>query len=155
MYSAVIRPAITYGAPIWHSITDIRARKSQNQRCSTLQNIGLRTVSGAFRATPIPVLEAECTIPPIDLYMDSLHASFHQRLIRSKTQELINLACSRIRNQLRGRRGRYKHYKLTPGQARNRWASQRFINHSNEATLSKQYLNPQLYSSLKHWLADR
>ena len=136
VFSAMIRPAITYGAPIWHSVTDIKTRKSHIQKCKTLQNTGLRTVAGAFRATPIPVLEAECTIPPIDLYMDTLHASFHQRLLRSKTQALIDSACQRIRNQLRGRRGRRRHSKPTPGQARKRWASKRFIDHSNETTLT-------------------
>ena len=86
--------------------------------------------------------------------MDTLYASFHQRLLRSKTQTLIDSACQRIRNQLRGRRGRRRHSKPTPGQARKRWASKRFIDHSNETTLTAQYLDPQLYSSPAKWLID-
>ena len=155
VFSAMIRPAITYGAPIWHSITDIKPRKSQTRRCGSIQNTGLRIVTGAFKATPLQSLEAECTIPPIDLYMDSLHASFQLRLLRSKTQPLIDSACLRIRNQLRGRRGRRKHYKLTPGQTRKRWVLQRFIDHSNETTLAAQYQNPRLHSSPAKWLQEQ
>lgn len=45
-----------------------------------MQNKCLRTVTGAFKATPIPVLEAERFIAPIDVHLDQLQAKARYRL---------------------------------------------------------------------------
>jgi hypothetical protein len=56
IYQAVVRPALAYGAALWHQPTSSKpkglATKLQKQ-----QNQGLLTVLGAFKAIPIRQLE--------------------------------------------------------------------------------------------------
>lgn len=125
VYTAVIRPALTYGSPVWHTPETLRhSRKTVNKKLQTIQNTGIRRVLGAYKATPTAVLEAEAGIPPIDLHIDSLQLKARQRLHSSGMTTLINQACSRIRSQLRGRRGRTRTHQRTPGQAKTTWAQE-------------------------------
>jgi hypothetical protein len=78
VYSAVVRPALTYGAAIWHTPTKGPNGKVQGlaAKLEKIQNKCLRVVAGAYRATPIRSLETETFTPPIDLYLDSRLATF-------------------------------------------------------------------------------
>jgi hypothetical protein len=73
IYSAVVRPSLAYGATIWHQ----PSRENRMQLAGAeapldkFQNQGLRTVAGAFRATPVRALETETFTPPLNLYLDS------------------------------------------------------------------------------------
>jgi hypothetical protein len=90
---------------------------------TSIQNKCLRIVSGAYRATPISVLEAETFIPPLDLYLDARLAQFRLRHKESGMEELVKNACLKIRNKLRGRRRRRQQQPTqTEGEARTQWA---------------------------------
>jgi hypothetical protein len=82
VYSAVVRPAIAYGAAVWH--TPIKGPKEVAQgmaaKLERIQNKCLRVVAGAYKATPIRSLEVETFTPPIDLYLDGRLAAFQKRL---------------------------------------------------------------------------
>ena len=80
VYTAVVRPAMTYGSIVWHTPKDVNRNKSITSNLAVIQNRCLRTVAGAFKATPIPVLEAETHIVPIDVYLDQLQAKARYRL---------------------------------------------------------------------------
>ena len=71
IYSAVIRPQLAYAAAVWHSPWE-----KTSSKIKSTQNKCLRTIAGAFKATPIPTLEAETFIPPIDLYMNGRVVAF-------------------------------------------------------------------------------
>jgi len=91
VFTAVIRPAMTYGSPVWHTPETLRhSRKTVNKKLQVIQNTALRRVLGAYRATPTAVLEAEAGVPPVDLYLDSLQLKARQRLYTSGTTALIN-----------------------------------------------------------------
>src|SRR3982074_3898507 len=70
VYSAVIRPAMAYGAAAWH--TPAKGPNGNVQgvaaKLERIQNKCLRVVAGAYRATPIRSLEVETCTPPLDLY---------------------------------------------------------------------------------------
>ena len=51
VYTAVVRPSMTYGATVWHSPSSPPAAK-----LATLQNKCLRAITGAYRATKIKSL---------------------------------------------------------------------------------------------------
>ncbi|PQE33417.1 reverse transcriptase protein [Rutstroemia sp. NJR-2017a WRK4] len=79
IYSSVVRPMLTYGAMLWHSPTEGKA-KGVAAKLRTVQNKCLRTIAGAYSATPIQALETGTFTPPIDLYLDSRIAAFQRRL---------------------------------------------------------------------------
>ena len=65
LYLAIIRASLTYGATAWHCPNlqlKGTARDLQKQ-----QNIGLRTVLGAFKRYSISQLHTESYVPPLHL----------------------------------------------------------------------------------------
>jgi hypothetical protein len=125
LYTAIIRPAITYGAGTWHSTSDSPAKsKGLATRLATIQNQCLRIVGGAYRATPIRSLEVETHIPPIDLQLDYLNAKAQSRLEDAGHSLAIRQACATIRQRLARGRGRRRRAPKTPGQKREAWLRQ-------------------------------
>lgn len=99
VYTTVIRPALTYASHIWHrpgpkSPAILRTARS-------IQNRNLRTVCGAFKATPIRSLETLAHVPPIDLYLDGRTAAFQGRLTR-EVRDMESRINTRIARTLGG-----------------------------------------------------
>ncbi|TVY59574.1 putative RNA-directed DNA polymerase from transposon X-element, partial [Lachnellula suecica] len=122
IYSSVIRPAITYGAPTWHEPSKGKAIRVGLQ-AQKAQNRALRTVTGAFKATPIRALEVEAYVPPMDLYLHDKIANFQQRLDNSPVQQQIVDACKRI--QRRTKQKIKQRQIRTTGEKRKEWANSR------------------------------
>lgn len=81
VYSAVVRPAMTYGATVWHSPLGTKdARKGAVDKMVILQIKCLRIMAGAYKATPVEVLHAETLIPPMQEHLDQLQAKARSRL---------------------------------------------------------------------------
>lgn len=103
IYTKVIRGAIAYGAGVWHLPGGLKP-KGIPRNLLTTQSQCLRTVSGAYRATPVRNLETETATPPLDLYLNRRVAEFEQRLGRSGKDDLIRSACRAVATRLRQRR---------------------------------------------------
>ena len=107
IYSAVIKPSLAYGSAVWLLPTD---EKEQTRRRSQpkgparemrkIQNRCLRAITGAYRATPIPVLEVEAFIPPLDLALDAKLAQFRLRHRQSGMERVVSATCEQIRRKL-------------------------------------------------------
>lgn len=94
VYSAVVRPALSHGSTVWHSPPENKdLPKSADSKMSVIQNKCLRTVSGAYKATPIRTLEAETYIPPMPLYLKHLQVKARYRLQISGQPKSIAKAC--------------------------------------------------------------
>ena len=91
MYSAVVRPALAYGAGVWHTLGQNSAR-GLAAKLQPIQNKCLRAVAGAYKATPVRALETETYTPPLDLYLDGRLAAFRARLATSQVGQLIQEA---------------------------------------------------------------
>jgi hypothetical protein len=77
LYTAVVRPAITTGCPAWWAPPSTPFfRKGMGEELLKIENRCLRTISGAYKATPVLSLQAEVGIPPLPLHMDGRHARF-------------------------------------------------------------------------------
>ena len=75
IYLSMIRPAIGYAAAIWYipeGLKGIGFRSSRGylHTLEIIQNQGLRRVLGAFKAIPIPILEAEAVIQLIEIWLE-------------------------------------------------------------------------------------
>ena len=65
----VVRPAMTYGASVWHSPKETEAKGlGPAAKLITLENKCLRSITGAYKATNIKALEAEAGVMPLDMY---------------------------------------------------------------------------------------
>lgn len=138
IYSAVIRPAIAYGAAIWHSPTTVEGETENREgdkkptgpvkKLMKVQNECLRTIAGAFKATPTSALEVETAIPPLDLYLNERIASFRYRHQTKGMQELVSAACEQTRRKLartrRRRRRKSEGPASTEGERRSKWAEE-------------------------------
>ena len=98
---------MTYGALIWFTPEGRETAKlSLTRPLEVIQNRCLRTIAGAYRATPVPLLESETGIPPLRNHLAKLQAQYQLRKQNSPITKTIASACERIRNQLQGSRGR-------------------------------------------------
>ena len=98
VFSAVIRPVMTYASQIWYNPEGKEQTKETLLKpLRIIQNRCLRTVSRAYRATPIPVLEVETGIEPIHLHLAGLQANYQNRRKNQPTTKLVHKAKERIK----------------------------------------------------------
>ena len=104
---------MTFGSTVWHTPRQLKGAKLIENKLAVIQDRCLRTVAGAYRATPVPVLEAETHIPPIAIQLNRLQRNARRRLEHSSGH--IKKSCKLIAETLRGARGRRRNAALTPG----------------------------------------
>ena len=122
-----MRPALTYGAAIWHTPTKSQSNTGQGvaAKLGKIQNKCLRTVTGAYKATPTRTLEVEAYVPPMDLFLDSRIAAFQARLAGSKVEQFIDNTCRQIQARIRNRRGRKAAQTKSVGERKREWIRER------------------------------
>lgn len=151
VYTAVVPPAMSYGAAIWHTPQGLNERKSVGPivKLVTMQNKWLRSITGAYRATNTRVLEAEAGVAPLDLHLD-------QVVLRSKNTprcgETVKQAKAKIRQKLRGKRGRESQPGITPTETKDKWDRKEMEEMKNRAELS-QYSGRSMQES-RHKTSD-
>lgn len=122
VYSAMIRPAITYGSTVWHAPSNTKdAGKNTTEKLAIIQNRCLRVVAGAYKATPIEVLRAETMMPPMQEYLDLLQAKARSRLKDGGQTAFIKKQSKQVAAKLR-KRGTAT-TPNTPGSRKHEWAS--------------------------------
>lgn len=99
-----------------------------NRQASCYPKQCLRSIPGAFKATPIPVLETETFIAPIDIHLEQLQAKAKYRLRAGGQAKFINTAYGKIANKLRGKAGRRRIPQPTPGSQKHNWAQKILAN---------------------------
>ena len=122
VYTLVIQSAMTYRAPIWFSPVGTESTKANLiHKLEQTQNRCLRTIAGAYKATPTQLLESETRVLPIRTYLSVLQAQYQACTKDTPVQALIKKACKRIQTQLQGQRGRQRIRKETPGNRKRVW----------------------------------
>jgi hypothetical protein len=126
IYSAVVRPALAYGAAVWQPIPQraLADREGEHMlkepaaKLASVQNRCLRVVAGAYKATPVAALEVETFTPPLDLHIAANIAKFRLRHKQSGMEELVSRACARVRAKIQRRHTPRR----TEGECRTQWA---------------------------------
>lgn len=108
VYKMVIRPAAFYAAHVRYNPTN--KEKGLLPLLNGLQNRCIKKIYGSYKATPIKSMEVLTTTETLDLYLDSLVASYHQGRSEEMTN-LIDAKCAEIRRTLGGGK-RTRHRKL-------------------------------------------
>jgi hypothetical protein len=114
IYTAVIRSTAVYGASAFHTPTEARLTtttttkptkpKGLAKKLAPFENSCLRTVLGAYKATPTRTLHLEAGIPPIDLYLNARRVAFERRAEIGPLPEILSQASRRLQARFRGRR---------------------------------------------------
>ena len=128
VYQAVVRSALSYRAAIWHRLLTDKP-KGLAARLQKQQNHRLRIVLGAYKATPIHMLETKSYMPLLDLWLNRQVARFQAWLERSGIAQKIREACSTIRTRILRRTNRQtaNHTELledTPGAKQRLWVEE-------------------------------
>jgi hypothetical protein len=115
LYTAVVRPAITTGCPAWLAPPSMPLyQKRLGEELQRVENHCLKTVSGAYKATPVQSLQAEVGVPPLSLHMDGRQARFRLRSAESGIDRVIGEGILKVRQFLSCTRIRPRHPR-TPG----------------------------------------
>ena len=78
LYTAVIRPILTYAAPVWSSISATQVLKIQR-----MQNKCLRLVLNGDRYTKVNYLHKQTGVPEIEKYISKLTTTFYTKSIKN------------------------------------------------------------------------
>ena len=101
VYQAIVCSAMSYRAAVWHQPQSNASKpKGLAAKLQNLQNQGLRTVLGAFKATPIRQLHTESYMPPVDLWLNGCIARFQAQIEYSGIAQKIRDACNSIRTRI-------------------------------------------------------
>ncbi len=113
---------MTYSIPIWFSLVRTETTKANLiAKLEQTQNRCLCTIAGAYKATPILLLESETRVLPIRTYLSMLQAQYRARTKDLPVRALLKKACKRIQTQLQGQRGRQRMRKETPSNSKEAW----------------------------------
>ena len=82
VYIAALRAILSYGSGVWAN--PINIPKGITNILGKEQNKALRVILGAFKSTPISLLEREVFIPPLDLYLKARATNFTFSLLKNK-----------------------------------------------------------------------
>lgn len=70
VYRAVVTPVMMFAAPIWHEPKGTgKSTEALVKRLAVVQNNCPRSILGAYKATPVQVLEAEAEVPPVRIQL--------------------------------------------------------------------------------------
>ena len=96
IYAAVVRPAMSYAAEVWYNPDDARiGRNKLVYSLQIIQNKCLRTVTGAYKTTSVPVVEHEAGVMPLDLHLESLAINHALRSKGLAGNRVIDDACEK------------------------------------------------------------
>ena len=80
IYTAVVRPMITYGSVAW--VGGLRY-KYNLKRLKSVQGMACRMITGSMRSTPIAGMEVLLGLTPIDIFVKETAVATSTRLARA------------------------------------------------------------------------
>ena len=96
IYQATIRSVLTHGCESWFPIGEKRLPKQLINALQRAQNRCLRIITGAYKATPIPVLQQETGIEDITAVLRKRVLVSRMTNIRTEKEMYIQDVCQRI-----------------------------------------------------------
>ena len=102
IYTAVVKPVLTYGCPIWYTPgEDTTSKNTQNPILQHLQAQALRTITGAYRSTPIALLHHEAQVSPLDLSLAKTTLTHTRKTCQTQAWNTIQKRCQEVATQIR------------------------------------------------------
>ena len=96
LYSAIVRPALTYGAQVWSQGQKVNTTTSLVLPLQKVQARCLRKITGAYKSTNVQVMEHETGIPPVDIYTKGVRLAYAESSATRPVQQVIQAAKERV-----------------------------------------------------------
>ena len=96
IYTGYVRPVMEYGSATWST-----ASKSNTHRLSTVQNTGMRIITGGLKTTPIAALETTTKLAPLDERREGKILTYHAKIQRMPSLPAHNILQARTKNRLK------------------------------------------------------
>ena len=98
IYTAIVRPVLTYGCGVWHTPEGTLGwRRTATKPLEKIQNQYLRTIAGAYKSTPTQILEHKTGIRPLLLHLDELTLAHSIRTREGPATAVIEATCRDIK----------------------------------------------------------
>jgi Reverse transcriptase (RNA-dependent DNA polymerase) len=115
LYTAVVRPTMTYGCKIWATGEKGGPPPASHlQPLVRLQNKCLRRVTGAYKRAPVKTLEKDAAVEPLPLHMQGIAMQHALRSEAHPVTGFIKRTCDGLWSRHQPRRGRRPRRPLTP-----------------------------------------
>ena len=98
LYTAMVRPVGTYGISVWAQEKG-NIVKSRLDKMGKIQNLALRKILGAYKRTPVALLETEAGVLPISLYAQRIALNHALKTKSSPVGNEIKQVVKRIWNR--------------------------------------------------------
>ena len=106
LYTAVVRPAMVYGAKVWMTPEGVPGyKKGITRPLEKMQNQALRHIAGAYKSVPEAILQKETEIPPLHLYTQEITRSQSIKVEDKPVTKYIQERCKQIQMECRRKRG--------------------------------------------------
>lgn len=98
LYNTIVRPALTYGSPIW-AMTGAGNKIPERiiKPLRTIQRQCLLNITGAYKSTSTRVLEHETSILPMEIYLKHRRVQYAGLTHNLPVQKTIEKSCRKIR----------------------------------------------------------
>ena len=98
VYSAVVRPVLSYGCAVWDTPEGLEeAREIATKPLERIQNKALQAIKGAYKTTEVQFIEHEADIASLTIHLDELALAHAARHRTGNAEKVITEECSRIR----------------------------------------------------------
>ena len=98
LYISCVFPILTYGATVWYR--SHKHIKTLVKKLEVVQNKAIRLVTGAFRTTPIELIQLRSFLPPIEIWLKKL---VQQAAIRLHKLPILSPVIQRLPDTWRNR----------------------------------------------------
>ena len=99
LYVACVFPILTYGATVWYR--PHKQVKTLVRKLEVVQNKAIRMITGAFKTTPIELIQLRSFLPPIEVWLKKLN---QQAAIRLHKLPLLSPVIQRLPDIWRNRK---------------------------------------------------
>jgi len=107
IYTAVVRPALTYGCQVCNQTETTWGQSTRRTKAlEKIQNQALRHITGAHRSVSEHVLQIEAHIPPVALYTQDLARQHAQKTQDSPVTQYVREKCKQAARMCKGRKKR-------------------------------------------------
>ena len=90
VYIAVVRPAITYGSPVWHTPKDVKKSSSTDKISCPAETNASGQIAGAFKSNAYLVSKRRRLLPLSNIHLDHLQAKKRDSDLRGGGQSKIS-----------------------------------------------------------------
>ena len=96
VYTGAVRPTLEYGASAWAP-----AARPHTNKLDRVQNIGLRTILGAMKSTPIAMMEKTAGVEPLESRRQAKLLTHAEKMKRLPDHPLHNMLQDLTKNRLK------------------------------------------------------